>query len=406
MPILFINSASQETVSWSAYPHDIGGAPHQTYRHDHDDNPGTTYEPRNEMFGFDWDMAPGHFDMLPRDFEFAADWLAAVAQARLPQKPGDPLKDLTLRDGWLINPVVPVAGSLPADFPLPAPYLQYKGPRSKAAWYPNETLARAEFELLCDEPRKKIEMFTFLDPDGQTDRPGGKLDGRNAQRATAAQGPGAAHAHELPLHRAVPGLVGVQARPRAHPEKPYVLENKLFPGQTTLPVSGIPLQYDPCACPLELVKAETFKDARGVPETRFTLRWTRNRLTPDASLGFFAIRAYDQGNAQFAAAGRTCAIKGSMQEFDKTGRGRKPWTSPRCTDAPANSRSVELKAKSSSGLPVDYFVLKGPGIIQNGAFVPMDVPAGLSQPIEVTVGAYQVGLFKDAGGIPSLADGF
>ena len=398
VPILFINSASQETVGWSAYPHDIGSPAYAMYRHDHDDNPGTTYEPRNDLIGIDWDMAPGHFDMLPRDFQFAADWLAAVAQARLPQKPGDPLKDLTLRDGWLINPVVPVAGDLPADFPLPAPYLQYKGPRSKAAWYPNEALARAEFNLIRDEPRKKIEMFTFLDPAG---KPIGLEESSmaelpNAQLLLRDQGLLTLTSY----HFTAPFPVWSESKRdhEAHPEKPYVLENKLFPGQTTLPVSGIPLQYDPCACPLELVKAEPFKDARGVAETRFTLRWTRNRMTPDASLGFFAIRAYDEGDAQFAAAGRTCAVKSSMQEFEKKAA---PQTVdfPKVPDAPANSRSIELKATSSSGLPVDYFVMKGPGIIQNGAFIPMEIPASLRKPIEVTIGAYQVGLFKDAGGI-------
>ena len=144
-----------------------------------------------------------------------------------------------------------------------------------------------------------------------------------------------------------------------HPEKPYELKNVLFPGQTTLPVSGLPLQFDPSGCPLELIKAEPFKDARGVGETRFTLRWGRNRMTPDASLGFFAARVYDQGNAQFAAAGRTCAIKGSTQDFDKKAAPQTV-TFPKVDDAPANSRRIELKATSSSGLPVEYFVLKGP----------------------------------------------
>ena len=397
VPILFINSASQETVSWSAYPHDIGGPIYQMYRHDHDDNPGVVYEPRNDMIGIDWDMAPGHFDMLPRDFQFAADWLAAVAQARLPQKAGDPLKNLTLRDGWLINPVVPVAGDLPADFPPPAPYLQYKGPRSKAAWYPNEALAHAEFELIRDEPRKKIEMFTFLDPAGKpiSLEESSMAELPNAQLLLRDQGLLTLTSY----HFTAPFMVWSESKRdhEAHPEKPYVLENKLFPGQTTLPVSGIPLQYDPCACPLVLVNAEAFKDARGVPETSFTLRWTRNRMTPDASLGFFAIRAYDEGNAQFAASGRTCAIKSSMQDFEKTAASQTV-DFPKVPDAHANSHGVELKATSSSGLPVDYFVLKGPGIIRNGAFIPMDVPAGVRQPMEVTVGAYQVGLFKEPGG--------
>ncbi len=68
-------------------------------------------------------------------------------------------------------------------------------------------------------------------------------------------------------------------------------------------------------------------------------------------------------------------------------------------DAPATSAKIELKAKSSAGLPVDYFVLKGPGIIQDGAFIPTEVPAGATKPIEVTIGAYQVGLFKETGGV-------
>ncbi len=42
---------SQETVSWSAYPHAMGAYGLGSYRRDHDDNPGTTYEPRNELFG-------------------------------------------------------------------------------------------------------------------------------------------------------------------------------------------------------------------------------------------------------------------------------------------------------------------------------------------------------------------
>ena len=44
-------------------------------------------------------------------------------------------------------------------------------------------------------------------------------------------------------------------------------------------------------------------------------------------------------------------------------------------------------------------MLKGPGIIRDGAFIPMEVPAGATNPIEVTVGAYQVGSFKEKDGV-------
>jgi hypothetical protein len=72
---------------------------------------------------------------------------------------------------------------------------------------------------------------------------------------------------------------------------------------------------------------------------------------------------------------------------------------PPVPDAPALSTKIELKAKSSAGLPVEYFILKGPGLLEDGNFVPTEVPEGLTQPIEVTVGAYQVGLFKEEGGV-------
>jgi hypothetical protein len=68
-------------------------------------------------------------------------------------------------------------------------------------------------------------------------------------------------------------------------------------------------------------------------------------------------------------------------------------------DKPAYTSNIQLNAKSSAGLPVDYFVVKGPGFIQNGMFVPSEIPVGLTKPIEVTIGAYQVGLFKEIGGV-------
>ena len=143
MPILFITSASQETVTWSAYPHAIEGAGLGHYRRDHDDNPGDHYEPRNELFGISWEMMSGHFDMLPRDYQFVADWLDAVAAARLPDRAGDPLKDLMLRDGWLIDARVPAAGELPEGLPDPRAISRYKGHRNQALWYP-ERGARAD----------------------------------------------------------------------------------------------------------------------------------------------------------------------------------------------------------------------------------------------------------------------
>jgi hypothetical protein len=66
---------------------------------------------------------------------------------------------------------------------------------------------------------------------------------------------------------------------------------------------------------------------------------------------------------------------------------------------PLNTPRVRLGATSSSGLPVAYFVVHGPGVIQDGEFIPTEIPLGTKRPLSVTLGAYQVGEFRPSGGV-------
>jgi hypothetical protein len=402
VPILFVSSGSQETVSWSAYPHAFSGTGTGPYRRDHDDNPGTTYEPRNELFGTCWDMTSGHFDMLPRDYQFVADWLDAIASARLPDQPGAPMNNLTLKDGWLINAHIPPTGELPKDYPMPAPYLDYKGHRNQALWFPNQKLAEAAFALGYDEPRKKLELFTFLDADGEP------ISLAEGPMATFADGQKGLHGDGLftvITHRFItpPDIDTVDHR-KNHDAKP-VYANVLFPGQTTIPTTEIPFQFNQHGGALRLVTSEQFKDDRGITETRFTLRLVRHRIDPDAGFNMSFVRAFHEGDHDFAAAGRTCQISISSSDANKNA---KPQTVnfPPVPDTSVAAEEIELHATSSAGLPVDYFVVKGPGIIRDSAFIPAEVPAGASRPIEVTIGAYQVGLFQEKDGVKPSATVF
>ena len=398
VPILFVHSASQETVCWSAYPHGMSGAGLGSYRRDRDDNPGTGYEPRNELFGNCWEMMSGHFDMLPRDYQFISDWLDALAAVRLPQKAGDPLMNLMLRDGWLMNPQIPPKGDLPKDYAMPARYLQYRGHRKEALWFPSETLARALFEIGFSEPRKKIELFTFLDPAGKP------ISLAHGLLATMPNPQTLLHDDGLftltTYHfTSPPEICTAQHRDHEkHPEQPHRYANLLFPGKSSLPVSRIPLRFDPHGGAFEMVRSEQFQDGRGVTETRFTLRLTRHRIDPGAGFNMSFVRVYHEGDQEFAAAGRTCQI--SLAPSDAIAKVTPQAVEfPPVPDSPATTARIELHAKSSAGLPVEYFVLKGPGVIQGGAFVPTEVPAGTTRPIEVTIGAYHVGLFKQIGGV-------
>lgn len=399
VPILFVTSGSQETVSWSEYPHAYGTYM-SSYRRDHDDNPGTNYEPHNELFGSCWEMTSGHFDMSPRNYQFVAAWLEAVAAARLPQQPGAPLRNLTLCDGWLMDPKIPSTGDLPKDYAMPAPYLQYKGHRDQALWFPNAALANMQCSLGFSEPRKKIEMFTFLDPAGKP------ISLAHGLMATMPD-------PHLLLHddglltlttwrfTAPPEICTVKTKDHdKHPEEAHNYANLLFPGKTTMPVSTLPLRFDAHGGAFELARSEQFKDARGVTETRLILRLIRHRIDTGAGFNMSFVRVFHEGDREFSAAGRTCQI--SLAPSDAAilkNATTQIIDFPAVPDAPATSAKIELKAKSSAGLPVDYFVLKGPGVIRDGAFVPTEVPAGATKPIEVTIGAYQVGMFKETGGV-------
>jgi hypothetical protein len=398
VPILMIDSAAQETVPgrWRGSPYPQAFEPNFTgaYRHDRPDNPGTDYEPRNEMIGASWDMMSGHFDMLPRNYTFVADWLDAVATARLPKQPGAPLGRLCLRDGWLMDPRVPRTGEIGPDYPPPAPYADFKGDRRRALWFPTEALARRLFELQRDEMRREVELFTVLDPHGH---PVDLSEGPMAVMPDAAK---LLHGDGLftfvTHHFTEPPRICTSTE-RGHTSgtaSRHELGNPLFPGRTTLTLSGIPVRFDANGAPVELVATEQKADDRGVTETHFTLQMARHRLAPNRGFQMFFPRLYHEGDARFAATGRTVQMSWAPGDAGQS----QTVEFPAIDDVPATSPRIDLAATASSGLPVTYFVVQGPGVIRDGAFVPHELPAGASQPIDVTIGAYQRGVYEKDGG--------
>lgn len=390
VPVLFLQSASQETVGWSAYPRTTG--PSRAYRQDRPGHDGSTYEPRNELFGVHWEMMSGHFDLLPRDYAYLAAWLDAVATARLPAAPGQPLRELRLRDGWLINPAVPSTGPVPPDFPLPAPYAAYTGDRARAHWFPTRELAEKQFATHRDEPRREIELFTFLDAAGQ---PLSLAHGHMAEVPKNSLPLDESGAFTLVTHHFTTPPAVCSNKDRNHLKQPApacAFDNVGFPGRDYLPVSDIPLHFDLNASPLELVRREEALDARGVRQTRFTLRLVRHRFAPEVGYLQFYPRVYHEGDTRFAATGRTAKLEWTLPDLARDGPAQNI-DFPPVADAPASSASIPLSATSSAGLPVAYFVVHGPGLIRDGAFVPAEVPAGLKKPITVTVGAYQNGRY-------------
>lgn len=68
----------------------------------------------------------------------AIPWLDACLTARLPAKPGAPLKPMPAKESWLAP--LPVAGG---NFDAPVPSAKFTGAKEKSVWLPNKTIARA-----------------------------------------------------------------------------------------------------------------------------------------------------------------------------------------------------------------------------------------------------------------------
>lgn len=401
VPLLILDSAAQETVvsRWKSSPYPQKFEPNfmGAYRRDRNDNPGTEYEPRNELIGGCWDMLSGHFDLFPRNYRFIASWLDAVAQGRLPSTPSAPLKALTLKDGWLMDPKAAANAKADPEAPAPALYLLYKGNRAKALWFPNEQLARGLYELQQESTRLQVEVFTVLDPSGKpvslAETPMAVMPNAFALLKEDGQFTLSTWHFTTP-----PQICTLQEKGHDNrPDVPHQLANVLFPKLTALPPSGIPVQLDPNGGPVEVLRAEPFSDTRGTVETRFTLRLKLNRLAPDPSYQHFYPRLFHDGNSQFVPAGRTVKMEWNLN--DGKNRTDQTLTFPPVPDAKASTRFIPLKATSSAKLPVGYFVQKGPGFIQNGMFIPAEVPVGVTRPIEVTIGAYQCGIYQESGGV-------
>lgn len=399
VPILFVTSLNQSTVpsQWKSqsvpYGSGTGGHP-QAYRADTDANLGDTYQRGNELFGVNWEMMSCHFDMKPRNYEFVARYLAAVAQARLPATPPAPgvkpeLKSLTLESGWLIDRFYSNYGPKSTKpYFEPAPYRAYKGPKNQALWYPNEELARLTQQAMIGESTKTFEMFTFLDRAGQplplAESP--QID--MSDSAALVEGDGRftlrPHAFTEPFLVCTNTTKGHEKDPAAlHP-----LANVLFPGQTTLPVSKLPIRVDVNASPVE-----------HVPGADFTFRLRPHRLAPEpGGYNHFYLSFYKEGDAEFAVAGRNVKITWWLNGQKIPGIKDQKVTFAPLADMPRSTQRIKLLATSSSGLTVGYFVREGPAIIVGDELVVTQVPVKVAKPITITVGAYQVGLWQ--------ADGF
>ena len=341
------------------------------------------FYPRNDFAGSIVDLSEGHFNVLPRANRVIAQFIDKACAARLPDVyPTDPaviptLKPLSLTNGWLVDANTQLNKDT-IKYHKPAPYNQYTGPKKNSLWYLDQDIATTCEQLAVTEYNKKVEQFTILKLDGTVD--------------TLFESVYCYHSKDG--YKYVDSLGKMQLTPYSF-TAPWPIDtaylntkdslkvpmklssNIILPGVTSLPVTNLPYHAKTGGC--------TFKHLGNL---LFKLRFYRY----SQSAGGYTqnmVSIYKEGNDSVAQSLRNVRIDRTQSSF--LGFKQQFITFPNTNDIDASTRFVTLKATANSGLPVEYFVRSGPGVVVGNQLQITEVPQGIAYPIGIVVGAYQIG---------------
>jgi hypothetical protein len=300
----------------------------------------------------------GHFAWSERNAAYLALFLRKAAQARIPKSfPVDAqqpivLREISARSGWLTDLTIKAAGHH-----APAPFDQYSGPKTNAAWHFDREMAEATVAYHAGGFGKKDQFIKWNDPcyvdagarffftklqwigDGQTfevhpvyaDKYPGLYDGRGPRWPEAG-------------------------KPVGHSDAPILVRPVGGPVTVTGP-NAFRIQFD--------------------------------ALTPASEGGRVTFLAYSRGDREY----RYTEQVGMMPRGFSGLKGGKAQTIPfpPMGDLRPASPPVKLAATSDAGLPVEFYVAVGPAQIVNDELRLAELPRRVKFPITIKVVAWQFG---------------
>ncbi|WP_321345265.1 hypothetical protein [uncultured Draconibacterium sp.] len=296
------------------------------------------------------DAGHGHFDVSDDIVEYLALFLKKAAQYRLLENQilDEPIQltKLNPRDGWLVERWHPdqTKRAEAAVFP------QYQGDVHDAFWYFDEEIAEAT-ENYYDRERGKKDLHLGFEAKGKL----------------------------VPFtEKSHAGVVG-KFRPEADNPTFYlkaVLVDTLHAALSNVYAEGRPLIDRICG------------PVKKVNDTTFTVRFYRMGLNNTKRTGDIWLLAHHSGDENYKSAVQQFNMRipfrleeGEEQNIDFG----------EITDQTQGAKSVSLHAKSSSGLPVYFYVKEGPAVVEDGKLVFTKIPPRSKYPVKVTVVAWQYG---------------
>jgi hypothetical protein len=303
--------------------------------------------------------AEGHFASSQRKTDFIAFYIKKAAHYRLPKRKGshvllpvDPTKT-----GWLAN-------KWRADAPPAAPAApvgKYTGNKAEAFWYFDTETVRA------------VEAYGALYKGLQPQLIGFVQEGRMApQKNTHLQVDLSFHPHPDGITFNCSGAFYDTVNggsPRLHQ-------------WTGLPV-GSPIGHAPGPVMIDWV-AGPFKK---IDDTTFALQ-LRPGLEANPKNFVLTFIASHPGDAQY----KPVVQQGQMIIPAKLTEGKEQYIHfHRIPDQHAGVKSIGLNAISDAGMPVGYYVLEGPAVINGDTLLFTKIPPKTKFPVKVTVVAWQYG---------------
>ena len=346
--------------------------------------------PWEDQIGVLWDWG-GHMDFIDEQMDILAKFIDASCAKRLPADADSwsgnaPMKlnDFPRNAGVLADKNM----NLQTGYPDPLPYDQYIAAykskysnnevtcRTDALWYPNMEIAQLCVKRMRDAYTKTPQAINYVI--------GGTMYNQQAGHYGFAQ---------LPRTELAGGVFKLKGAYYA--ENPY-----LYPGTTGTPQRMVQLVDG--SIPTTLTnggKAIRFQNTRGpiiqTSDSTFRLKATRNDCSFTGSIDFYLAATVPNSDTHMYSVRVIKCSTGNGGYFNDNAlfpqARTQTITFPGIANINSKTKSIELKATASSGLPVEYFVVYGPAIVNGSTLTITHLPAVTKYPIEVKVAAYSLG---------------
>ncbi len=304
----------------------------------------------NSTISFLCDAGHGHFDVSDELVDYLLLFIQKAVQYRIPERylyvNRLDLIPINPQDGWLKErwrkDVKPKSKT--------SSFINYKGDKTNAFWYFDKEMAMATEAYYARERGKKDQYICFKQNGTQI-----KFDQKSHARIIGCFKP------------ENDGLTFYVNAALTDSLRKNELENTSQEKTTISKICG----------PVEQIN-----------DTTFSVRFFRMGMNNQKRTGDIWLLAKLEGNKEY---------KSSVQQFYlkipiNNNEGEEQTIAfPDITDQKVSNIKISLKAKSSSGLPVYYYIKEGPAIIEGDDLVFTTIPPKAKFPVKITVVAWQYG---------------